>query len=83
MKNLINTIALIACIASTNAQTTQYTWMSGYNSPNHAGIYSSKGIATTTCMPGTRSLSSSWTDTLGNLWLFGGTIIPLLICGHG
>ena len=54
------------------AQTNQWTWVKGDNTPAIAGIYGTKGIASIANKPGSRRLSVSWTDALGNFWLFGG-----------
>jgi len=39
---------------------------------NQIGIYGTKGVESTTNVPGTRSVSSAWYDNSGNIWLFGG-----------
>ena len=52
--------------------TGQWTWVSGSNVPNQVGIYAGKGTPCATSVPGSRNTSISWTDTSGNLWLFGG-----------
>jgi len=49
-----------------------WTWMKGDNTPNIAGVYGTQGVANIANKPGGRSLSTSWTDASGNLWLFGG-----------
>jgi N-acetylneuraminic acid mutarotase len=46
----------------------QWTWIAGYNSINHIGVYNTVGAN----VPGGRAAASSWTDHAGNLWLFGG-----------
>ncbi len=51
---------------------TNWTWVSGDSSPNQPGNYGTKGIAASTNNPGGRYGSISWTDSKGNLWLFGG-----------
>ena len=50
----------------------QWTWMSGLNVGGQPGIYGTLGQAALTNIPGARWGSVSWTDTSGNLWLFGG-----------
>jgi len=50
---------------------TDWTWMSGTNSGG-LGNYTTKGTASTANVPSGRSGAVSWTDTSGNLWLFGG-----------
>jgi N-acetylneuraminic acid mutarotase len=49
-----------------------WTWVSGSNIANTAGIYGTLGLAAAGNVPGARSGSVSWTDTAGNLWLWGG-----------
>ncbi len=53
----------------------QWTWMSGSNttaSQNLVGVYGTQGVAAPGNVPGARFSASSWTDSSGNLWLFGG-----------
>ncbi|MEZ4722569.1 MAG: kelch repeat-containing protein [Flavobacteriales bacterium] len=50
----------------------QWTWMKGNNAINQSGSYGTQGIAASTNNPSARLGSATWTDTLGNLWLFGG-----------
>lgn len=50
-----------------------WTWMGGANSINQQAVYGSINVPSTGNIPGARFASASWTDALGNLWLFGGT----------
>jgi len=50
----------------------QWTWMSGANVVNQAGVYGTLGVGAATNVPGARWSSAAWTDRNGNLWLFGG-----------
>ncbi len=52
----------------------QWTWMSGENTYTdiHDGVYGTKGIGDVTNIPGGRQYSTSWIDSSGNFWLFGG-----------
>jgi hypothetical protein len=50
----------------------QWTWMSGSNVAEAAGIYGTKGTGAAANVPGAREAAATWTDTAGNLWLFGG-----------
>jgi N-acetylneuraminic acid mutarotase len=50
----------------------QWTWVSGANTANASGMYGTRGVGSPTNVPGARSEAISWTDTAGNLWLFGG-----------
>ena len=55
-----------------NTNTGQWTWVSGDNTTNKNGVYGTQGTAAAANKPGARYTNSSWTDTSGNLWLFGG-----------
>lgn len=50
----------------------QWTWVSGSSTPNQAGIYGTLGVAAAGNVPGARCQAVGWTDSAGNLWLFGG-----------
>ena len=52
--------------------TSQWTWVSGSDSPNQNGTYGTKNTKDSTNVPGARSDGVSWTDSFGNHWLFGG-----------
>ena len=49
-----------------------WTWVSGSNTGGAAGIYGTQGVAAASNVPGGRSVSVTWIDGSGNLWLFGG-----------
>jgi N-acetylneuraminic acid mutarotase len=50
-----------------------WTWMGGANTINASGHYGTRGVTDPAGAPGARSGAVSWTDALGNLWVFGGT----------
>jgi len=50
----------------------KWTWVSGGDAVNAAGVYGNIGEAALGNVPGARSDSVSWRDSAGNLWLFGG-----------
>ena len=55
----------------------EWTWMKGSNIADQNGapqfgVYGTLGIPDSANTPGARYGAVSWTDTLGNLWLFGG-----------
>ncbi len=50
----------------------EWTWMSGAKTIDQNGVYGTKGVSHIANYPGSRWGSVSWTDTDGNLWLFGG-----------
>jgi N-acetylneuraminic acid mutarotase len=57
--------------------TKEWTWVSGSNTiaafnGGQPGIYGQQGTPAATNIPGGRSGALGWTDTNGNLWLFGG-----------
>jgi N-acetylneuraminic acid mutarotase len=52
--------------------TNQWTWVSGANTPNGVGVYGTQGSSATANVPGSRFAATSWIDTSGNFWLFGG-----------
>jgi len=49
-----------------------WTWVSGANISNQASNYGMLGIVDAANIPGARSYSTTWIDSNGNLWLFGG-----------
>jgi N-acetylneuraminic acid mutarotase len=50
----------------------QWTLVSGTNSSVAAGVYGIKGVPNANNVPGARRNAVGWSDTQGNLWLFGG-----------
>ena len=50
----------------------QWTWISGSNVAGQKGVYGTEGMASSSNVPGARNTAVGWTDTAGNLWLFGG-----------
>lgn len=66
-----------------NPTTRQWTWVNGNvsvnpisGSTNYApwpAVYGAQGVAASTNSPGGREGAVGWTDSSGNLWLFGGT----------
>jgi N-acetylneuraminic acid mutarotase len=49
-----------------------WTWKSGDNTTNQAGVYGTKGVAAAANKHGARDSYSTWTDASGNFWFFGG-----------
>jgi N-acetylneuraminic acid mutarotase len=49
-----------------------WTWVNGANAVNQAGVYGTQGSASSLNVPGARETAVTWTDSSGNLWLFGG-----------
>ncbi|MES2516395.1 MAG: kelch repeat-containing protein [Bacteroidota bacterium] len=52
--------------------TNEWTWVSGSNTYNQPSNYGTKGVSSPGNVPSARYSSATWTDNLGNLWLFGG-----------
>jgi N-acetylneuraminic acid mutarotase len=52
--------------------TGEWTWMSGSNLVGQPGVYGTLGVPAIGNIPGSRVGAVSWTDSSGNLWLFGG-----------
>ena len=61
-----------------NPSSKEWTWVSGSNTGNtygafsESGVYGTRGVASANNVPPPRDSSVSWTDSSGNLWLFGG-----------
>ena len=49
-----------------------FTWVGGSNTPGASGVYGTQGVAAATNVPRARDGGVTWTDSSGNLWLFGG-----------
>jgi hypothetical protein len=50
-----------------------WTWVNGSSTENAVAVYGTLGTASASNIPGARYSAVSWTDSSGNLWLFGGT----------
>ena len=50
----------------------QWTWISGTDKANASGVYGTLGVAASSNTPGARQRAVTWSDSSGNLWLFGG-----------
>ena len=50
----------------------QWTWVSGSSTAGAAGVYGTKGTAASANTPGARAFSTTWVDSSGNFYLFGG-----------
>ncbi len=55
-----------------NIATNQWTWMTGSKIIDQLPVYGTRGTSAPANTPGSRYVSSSWTDPNGELWLFGG-----------
>lgn len=52
--------------------TKQWQLIGGQQSLNASGVYGVKGVSSSNSYPGARIGAVSWTDSSGNLWMFGG-----------
>jgi N-acetylneuraminic acid mutarotase len=56
-----------------------WTWMGGSstiaNGHSQPGVYGTFGVASAANIPYSRNYASTWVDTAGNLWLFGGVTL--------
>jgi len=52
--------------------TGNWTWMSGSDTRDQMGTYGTRGLPHPDNVPGARQASVSWTDSAGDMWLFGG-----------
>jgi N-acetylneuraminic acid mutarotase len=75
-KSLVR-IALVFLLASAClavfAQTNEWVWMGGSNTQGQAGVYGTLGTPAPANLPGGRAGATTWIDSSGNLWLFGGS----------
>ena len=46
--------------------------MGGSSTPNQPAVYGTQGVASASNFPGVRVGEATWTDSSGNLWLYGG-----------
>ena len=50
----------------------QWTWVGGSNTINSPGVYGASGVAAVGNLPAARASSTTWLDSSGNVWVFGG-----------
>jgi N-acetylneuraminic acid mutarotase len=55
-----------------NPSTNEWAWMAGSSTGCQPGVYGMLGKPSVQNVPGGREDASGWTDSKGNLWLFGG-----------
>ena len=53
----------------------QWTWMGGPDEAGEPGVYGTQGVAAPGNLPPPRYRATTWTDSQGNFWLFGGLAI--------
>jgi N-acetylneuraminic acid mutarotase len=71
-----NTVNFLNDLWEFNPSANEWTWMGGSStypkSGGQFGMYDAPGFFATWNRPGSREYAAGWTDTAGNLWLFGG-----------
>lgn len=55
-----------------NVTTNEWVWQKGMNTGDQPGVYGTLGQLAPLNIPGNREGAATWTDSSGNLWLFGG-----------
>ncbi len=53
----------------------EWTWMGGPDEANEPGVYGTQGVAAPSNLPPPRNNATAWTDSSGNVWLFGGLLV--------
>lgn len=64
--------AALSARSSAQSSANEWTWMAGNGSGQQSGVYGTAGTPAAGNLPGSRVSATSWTDSGGNLWLFGG-----------
>jgi N-acetylneuraminic acid mutarotase len=65
-------IVLACCFSTAKAQSNEWAWMDGSLAGGSSGVYGTLGTPAQSNIPGVRQQPVTWTDSNGNLWLFGG-----------
>jgi N-acetylneuraminic acid mutarotase/sugar lactone lactonase YvrE len=71
------TTNIVLFVTSQVSATNEWTWMGGSSTVpavggGAPGVYGTLGVPASANLPGGREWASNWTDSSGNLWLFGG-----------
>jgi N-acetylneuraminic acid mutarotase len=73
LTSLLSLLFLLAGVSPRlAAQVNEWTWMGGSQSANSSGYFGTLGVPGPNNIPSARSNAATWTDSNGNLWLFGG-----------
>jgi len=62
----------VNCLWQFNPNTLEWALMKSSNQGNSLGNFGTQGVSSPDNIPPSRSGAMSWTDTAGNLWMFGG-----------
>ncbi len=71
---IIGVLSLTACNKHAPAATSTgvWSWVKGATAVGQLGTYGTRGKPSPINVPGAREAQVSWTDSAGNLWVFGG-----------
>jgi len=70
--NSVGNVAMLNDLWEYSPSAQQWVWRGGADTAGAAASYGSQGAPAASNNPGAREGSAGWTDTAGNLWLFGG-----------
>jgi N-acetylneuraminic acid mutarotase len=76
LRNFVLQVLVLASGAiclNADAQTKEWIWLQGSNTTGKPGVYGTLGQPNPANIPGARQGASSWIDSSGNWWFFGGT----------
>jgi hypothetical protein len=65
-------LALLNDLWKFDTSSSQWTWMGGSSTTDVAGTYGTQGSPSTINVPGARGGATTWVDSSGSFWLFGG-----------
>lgn len=65
-------VSSVVVLCSAAASSSQWVWQGGASTIDSGGQYGAIRTASAENSPGAREASATWTDNLGNFWLFGG-----------
>ncbi len=77
MKHVFLSFASLLACACLCAQTAQWTWVSGDSIPDKIDVYGNKRTLDSANKPGSIAPLNTWTDSAGNLYMFGGKTLDL------
>jgi N-acetylneuraminic acid mutarotase len=70
--NSVSNVAMLNDLWEYNPTAGQWVWQGGSKTVSAAAAYGTEGAPAASNNPGAREGAAKWTDTAGNLWLFGG-----------
>jgi N-acetylneuraminic acid mutarotase len=72
LTGLLCLLFLLAAPRAVRGQAAEWTWIGGAKTPSADGVYGQLGQPSATNQPGARQGAPVWSDSKGNLWIFGG-----------